>query len=1079
MLATCGWTGLGLGQSLVINELMSSNGGTVVDEDGDASDWFELWNVGPETIDLGGWSLSDRGDEPRRWQFLCRVLPSNGYLLVYASGKNRQPMAASPIPPDSVPGLILWLSADAIETADPQQTRPAGAEFHVVGWRDRVTGNRWAVQELADSQPRLLSNVIHGLPAVRFDGRDDQLLLGARLATNDFCLWVVCRPRMAHQNDDQGWTGVGGVAGQHYLFGAQHGGENGAGVGLSAGTNGLSVYEHGSSYMPAVLVHDQPSPSGWCIVAVNYAARAPTLDVNGLVAGREQASPRAQVTAPVEIGNGAYGAFNGDVSEILLFDRSLSEAERRGVAFHLAERYGLNLPQPLHTSFALSADGEELILSGPDGAVIDHVIFGAIPRDISFGRQPDGSSDWKLFAEPTPGGANITPGATHWLSPPAFSHPGGFQAAPFELVLTTEDPGVTIRYTLDGSEPTDASTEYVAPLHLDGRTGDPNNYSMIPTVPGGLPPLGAVFKGWVVRARGYRDNALPSATVTRSFWVHPLRAQRYSMPMVSLAIDPHDLFDADTGIYVSGNAAGGNYAQRGNEWERFVHVEFYETNGALLFAQEGDVKIHGNTSHYFPIKGLDLDATGGRGRNPFEHPIFPDRDRDRFEHVLLRPTGHDQQRAFMRDELMQSLAVEVGGVTQAARPCVVFINGEYWGLHYLKEKQDDAFVSYYGNVPEDELDYLEGYASARAGTTEHYDGLIALAATHDPREAAFMDEVRQWMEVESYIDYKVLEIFFYRWDIGNHRLWRPRTPDGRWRWLYYDYDVGWGGFWAEQPAWDFDMLNAVLTPDGSLHDHNNETTTFLLRRLIQNGEFRERFINRFADLLNTLLATPHTLARIDHLAAVLNGEMPEHIARWRYPASFVEWRQNVEYLRDYARLRPAACRDHLIRRFGLSGTAQITLNSSPPGSGHVQVNSIVTPAADGSWTGIYFRGLPIQLQARPQPGHRFAGWDGLPGVSSPSVVFELAADWRVTALFEIDPAARPTLVLIRAEEGIVRMEASGLANGAAILESSDDLDQWTFVRELTFDATGRAIIALEMEPLEDAMFYRIRLGVSP
>jgi hypothetical protein len=249
--------------------------------------------------------------------------------------------------------------------------------------------------------------------------------------------------------------------------------------------------------------------------------------------------------------------------------------------------------------------------------------------------------------------------------------------------------------------------------------------------------------------------------------------------------------------------------------------------------------------------------------------------------------------------------------------------------------------------------------------------------------------------------------------------------------------------------------------------------------LIQNSEFRERFINRFADLLNSLLATPHTMARIDQMAAVLNGEMPEHIARWRHPGSFVEWRQNVEYLREYARLRPATCREHLIRRFDLSGIVQITLDAAPPGSGHVQVNSIVTPIADGSWTGIYFRGLPIHLQARPQPGYRFAGWDGLSGVSKPSVVLELAADWRVTARFEIDPAARPTLVLIRAEEGIVRMEASGLANSVAVLEASRDLDQWTFVRELTLDATGRASVALEMEPSEAAVFYRMRLGASP
>jgi hypothetical protein len=593
-------------------------------------------------------------------------------------------------------------------------------------------------------------NVISGRAVVRFDGQDDQLLLPRRLATNDFCLWVVYRPRVAHQVDDEGWTGVGGVAGQHYLFGAQHGGDSGAGVGLSAGTNGVSVYEHGSGYMPAVLVHAQSPPSDWYLVAVNYAARTPTLDVNGLAARRgTQASSRAEVTAPVEIGNGAYGAFNGEVAEIILFDRALSEAERRGLAAHFAERYGLTLPRPIHTNFALNADGEELRLTRPDGTLADHIVFGVVPRDVSFGRTPDEANLWRLFATPTPGWPNDTPGATDWVAPPTFSHPGGFHNEPFSLVLATESPNANIRFTLDGSEPTADSPQYTGPLWLDGRAGVPNVYSMIPTVPGGLPPAGEVYKGWVVRARGFKENALPSSVVTRSFWIHPRGAARYALPVVSLASDPVHWFDADVGIYVPGNAAGGNYAQRGDEWERLVHVECYESDGELAFSQEGDVKIHGNTSHFFPIKGLDLDATGGRGRQPFVGRIFPDRDRDQFEHLLLRPTGHDQPTAFMRDELMQSLAAETGGATQAARLCVVFINGEYWGLHYLKEKQDDAFVSYYGNVPEDELDYLEGYAAARAGTTEHYDRLIAFVASHDPNDPAVMDQIQQWMELDS------------------------------------------------------------------------------------------------------------------------------------------------------------------------------------------------------------------------------------------------------------------------------------------------------------------------------------------
>ncbi|MCD6338983.1 MAG: chitobiase/beta-hexosaminidase C-terminal domain-containing protein, partial [Verrucomicrobia bacterium] len=642
--------------ALLINELQPSNGETLRDEDGDSPDWFELWNPGSAPVDLAGWAVSDDPDRPRRWVFPSEQIPPQSFLVVYASGKDRRPEPAIPVNPANLAGLRLWLSAEAMDPEAVAQVRAVGETRFVRSWISRAGEPAAAVQNNPSAQPRWLSDGGEGFPVLRFDGRDDQLNLPHPPATNSFCLFLVCRPRLPHQIDDQASSGVGGVSGQRYVLGAQHGGEFGAGVGLSAGTNGISVYEHGAGYMPAVLVSHQTSPFGWFLVAVNYRNGAPTLDVNGLTVAHGARSPRDPVTAPVEIGRGAYGAFNGDVAELLVFDRPLSAEERRGLAAHFALRYGWKLPRPLHTNFQLNAGGETLLLLRPDGSVADQATFGATPRDVSLGRRADGAPGWFYFAEPTPGRANTTPAAEAWLEPPSFSHPGGFYTAPFDLVLASADPDATIRYTLDGSEPGPDSSVYTGPLHLDDRSGTPNGISQIPTVPGGLPPAGEVYKGWVVRARAFRAGALASSTVTRTFWVHPRGAGRYSVPVVSLAVEPADFFDPDRGIYVPGHAPNGNYSQRGPDWERPVHVEVYENDGTLLLAQEGDVKIHGNTSQGFPIKGLDLDGTGGRGRRPFVARLFPDRPRDTFEHFLLRPTGHDQQRAFMRDELIQSLA---------------------------------------------------------------------------------------------------------------------------------------------------------------------------------------------------------------------------------------------------------------------------------------------------------------------------------------------------------------------------------------------------------------------------------------
>jgi hypothetical protein len=430
---------------------------------------------------------------------------------------------------------------------------------------------------------------------------------------------------------------------------------------------------------------------------------------------------------------------------------------------------------------------------------------------------------------------------------------------------------------------------------------------------------------------------------------------------------------------------------------------------------------------------------------------------------------------------MQSLAAETGAESQAARPCVVFVNGEYWGLHYLKEKEDVEFVGYYGDVPGDGLDYLEGYATAKAGDTAHYDQLLALVAAGDLSDPEVFAEIAARMDLENFTDYKACEIFFYRWDIGNHRLWRPRAPEGRWRWLQFDNDVGWGGFWAAQPAWEFDMLQADLTPSGSLHGHNNETTTFLFRRLIEQAAFRDGFVNRFADLLNTVFAPAHTQARIETMVATLEPEMAEHIRRWRSPATLTEWRNHVDYLRTYARQRPAFAREHLARHFGLRGLAQLALSVSDPRAGRIRLNSIdcVAPT-NAPWSGLYFLGRPIRLTALALPGYRFAGWRGLPGVATNQITVQLNGDLAVTAEFLEEPPP-PTLLRLVQTEGTEDwvLEIVGPPQARCWLEEALDLGAWTAVEEVRLGATGKATGTPSPTASAARRFYRVRVESVP
>ncbi|MEW6155900.1 MAG: CotH kinase family protein [Verrucomicrobiota bacterium] len=1067
---------------LILNEIMSSNGRTLKDENGDSPDWIELFNLGDAPVDLRGYALSDEGDEPFKWVFQQGSIPPKGFLVVYASGKDRQPGAVPPRSPESVAGLKVWLKADAVLTNDASQVRRSGGSVFVKVWKDQSGQNQHAQQSADALQPLWIAAApeLGGRPALRFDGQNDLLRLPAIPAENDFCLIAVVRTPVTHEIDSESNGGVGGVSGQRYLFGAAHGGDANAGAGLSIGTNGVSVYEHGSSYMPALAVYDAPVGARFVVVSVNYNARRPTLAVQGNVARLGLASARARVTAPVEIGSGAYGAFDGHVAEILLFERSLSEEERSGLEEHLANKYGIVFPTPFHTNFAISADGETLTLTRPNGQLADLFPGASIPRDISYGRQPDGAPERFFFREPTPGSPNTTPGSSEFLARPEFSVTGGFYKEAFSLTLSSPNAGATIRYTFDGSEPTETSPVYTAPLTIRSRAGTANSISTIPTGGGWQPPAGEVFKITVVRARAFKTQALPSETVTHSYLVHP--ANKYTLPVISLATDRANFFDANIGIYVPG-ATGGNYWQRGDEWERPLHVEFFEADGTLGFAQNAGVKIHGNTSRQFPQKALRIRARFGASRDPIRYQLFLNRPQREFERFILRQSGHDYYLTFFRDALMQGLVEELGVETQAYRPAIVFLNGEYWGIHNVREAEDKYFLAAHGGVDPENVDFLEGYAAASEGDTVHYQAMIDYLSTHDMRLAAHYEHVQTQMEVANYLDYKIPEIFYYRWDIGNHRLWRPRTPDGRWRWVHFDNDVGWGGFWAVQPAWAHHMLAYVTEPNGPWtqyqgnpggNDHNNPTVTFLLRKLLENPSFKRDFINRFADLLNTTFHPARVTNVINQMAAVITPEMAEHINRWRAPSSVSTWRNHVQYLRDYAVNRPGFARQHLAQKFGLRGTATVSLSVSHTNQGGIRINTLaITAPTNTPWSGIYFKDNPVTFTAEAKPGFKFSRWEGVFGFETNSMTLFLNGDMKLSAFFEPIHVAPPRFASIAFQEGLkVRLQGTGAPGQILVLESSTDLRNWVETKPVNCDENGR-FESIEVVDVQ-ARFFRVR-----
>ena len=638
-----------------------------------------------------------------------------------------------------------------------------------------------------------------------------------------------------------------------------------------------------------------------------------------------------------------------------------------------------------HTNFRLGRDGEEVGLFSPEEVLIDSIIYDSQVPDVSFGRQPDGNPNWFFFGDLTPNAPNNAQGCREkTIAPsPQFSLPGGFHRGNQVIELSTTSPSAVVRYTLDGSIPAIASTTYTSPIIVSSTT--------------------------VIRARAFEAGYLPSSAIAHTYFID----EAYTLPVVSISTDPDNLWDGVTGIY----------SRHWEDLESPVGLEFYEPDGRLGFSLNAGAKMYGNYAKTLPQKSWAIFARNKYGIERVNYRIFDDKPVSGLKTFVLRNSGNDWRSTMFRDALMQALVRDQVDVDYLAyRPAIVFLNGEYWGIHNIREKINEHYPqSNYGMDP-DNVDLVEshvnydGHHIAQAGDIEHYNSLLDFVGSNDMALPENYDYVKTQMDVNEYLNYQISEIYASNtdWLRNNVKCWRPRTEGGKWRWIIYDADVAFGldvstYGWGDRD-YTFNMIKVATD--------NDWWGSFLFSRLLKNPEFRNEFIQRFASHLNITFRPERVVQIIDSLRANIESEMPRHIEKWRIHCggyehtecgirSMTAWESDINVMKDFANQRPAYVRQHIISGFGLTGTVELTLNNaSGSGGGRILVNSVVVP--DSSFAGIYFEGVPLRLEAIPNPGYRFVSWQGLPDGGSESVSVTLTKDATIAPIFEqVDSSEYP------------------------------------------------------------------------
>lgn len=492
-------------------------------------------------------------------------------------------------------------------------------------------------------------------------------------------------------------------------------------------------------------------------------------------------------------------------------------------------------------NFKVSADGEGLYLSTGDGKCVDAIYVPKLARDTSYGRSGE---DLCHFQTPTIGAPNKA-GVLSVLEMPCADKVTGLYMDPFVVDLSGEGE---IYYTLNGEDPRTKGKRYEGtPIQIANSTS--------------------------LRACARRDDAMTSAVRT---WHYLFDAEKYELPIISISSLPGRVTGSN-GIYTK-------WESRSRIAE--VNVVLIE-DGKEAFNIDCGLKLHGAGSRALSKKSFQLRFAGKYGQPTLEYPVFSDRTFTSYESLVLRCGSEDYNRAFLRDEFLTSLTAETMPevMRQAYRPVNLYINGEYYGLYYLRERLNDAYGAAHLGGKEEDVDMISGWRSPEHGSNAEWRKLMSYCKSHNLADDEAFEYVAQQICLESFMDYYIARGYSGDRDYANIRHVRSNAGDGLWRIINFDLD------------WAFSQTPAGLSAMVGKVSNTSALNTVMINALLQNEGFRTQMIERLVYHLQTTYAPERALAHLDSMAAQIRHDMVYDHERWGL--SIEKWEWHINFLRNF------------------------------------------------------------------------------------------------------------------------------------------------------------------------------------
>lgn len=909
---------------LVINEVMTSNKGAYADSNGKIYDYVEIYNGNEKDINLKDYGLSDEENKVK-WVFPETIIGPKEYIVVFLSGNRSEGLYAN-FKLKSSGGEVMTLFKPNGKVVDAVET--VALDGNTVMARD--LNGKWVVQTEAtpghantkEGRSEFLASLISddekvieineilannkgnfknkngeysGYIEVKNISKNSVNLANYGLSNSEVASFKWQFPSKVLEPGEVAVVFTSGKS-------CKTCDELSTGFKLDS-KNGFAVLTNNKGkIVDKVEYKNLPNGIGYIKQDGKFLqnnAISPGFDntVDGIKSFQKKylSTPKDLIISEVMNNNYSYLAQNGGnyYDWIELYNNSgktinlsnyclttndntmcsykLPKVELKSGEYYIVMASGdtkLSNSKYQHASFKLG-DTEAVYLTKSD-EIVDSIMVANVPLGYSMGRS---GSSILYFSKPTPRSKNG--GGTEAISyVPYADIKSGIYDSNKEFKVTLTGSG-KIYYTLDGSEPTTSSKVYSSPLTIKKTT--------------------------VLRIMSKEAGKLSSDVNNYSY----ILDTGHKTSVMSLIIDSKKL-----------NKVNNNTSLNSKVQER-GYVDYFDKEGEGFSINVG-LKLFGGSTRSYKKKSYEIKFKKKYGDAKLKYKVFKNVDSSVFDSLVLRTGSQDEfqyndQRTVIKDIVATSLMGQYTDVdVQDYVPIVLYINGKYWGIYFIREKVDETFVSNHYNVKATKTDtsILRIDGEVKSGTDKKYNSMINFINSNSLSNSKNYEKIKEQIDIQSFSDFWIGEIYTANYDILNTRYFsNPLVDNGKWKYIFYDIDSGF--FRTTQ-----NTFNEYTNPSGM---GSWNFPTVLLRNMMKSSEFKSTFLERLSYNLNNTWAYKNVEKRIDEVIDEIGkDEFKKNAERWGN--SYSHWEKSIKSMKTFAKNRNSYVVKYAKTYFNLSSS---------------------------------------------------------------------------------------------------------------------------------------------------------------